>query len=44
MSKRNVVHIEIPAENSQAAGNFYEELFGWSKPSFANKYEIGRIF
>ena len=28
-SKRNVVHIEIPAENSQGAGKFYEELFGW---------------
>src|SRR5262245_53578202 len=29
MSKRNVVHIEMPAENGQAAGKFYEELFGW---------------
>ena len=29
MSKRNVVHVEIPAENAQAAGKFYEELFGW---------------
>ncbi len=29
MSKRNVVHIEIPAANVQAAGNFYQDLFGW---------------
>ena len=29
MSKRNVVHVEIPAENVKAAGKFYQELFGW---------------
>jgi predicted enzyme related to lactoylglutathione lyase len=29
MVKRNVVHIEIPAADLQAAGKFYEELFGW---------------
>jgi predicted enzyme related to lactoylglutathione lyase len=29
MSKRNVVHIEIPAENVQSAAKFYETLFGW---------------
>jgi hypothetical protein len=29
MSKRNVVHIEIPAANIQAAGAFYQELFDW---------------
>ncbi len=29
MSKRNVVHVEIPAANVQAAGKFYQELFGW---------------
>ena len=29
MSKRNVVHVEIPALNVEAAGNFYQELFGW---------------
>ena len=29
MSKRNVVHVEIPAANVKAAGMFYEELFGW---------------
>lgn len=29
MSKRNVVHVEIPAVDVQAAGKFYQELFGW---------------
>ena len=29
MSKRNVVHIEIPAEDIQSAAKFYETLFGW---------------
>jgi len=29
MSKRNIVHVEIPAANVGAAGKFYQELFGW---------------
>jgi hypothetical protein len=29
MSKRNVVHVEIPAANVKAAGTFYQELLGW---------------
>jgi Predicted enzyme related to lactoylglutathione lyase len=29
MSKRNVVHIEIPASNVPSAAKFYETLFGW---------------
>ncbi len=29
MVKRNVVHIEIPAADLQAAGKFYQDLFGW---------------
>jgi hypothetical protein len=29
MSKRNIVHVEIPAVNVEAAGRFYQELFGW---------------
>lgn len=29
MSKRNVVHVEIPAADVPAAANFYETLFGW---------------
>jgi predicted enzyme related to lactoylglutathione lyase len=29
MSKRNIVHVEIPAANVEGAGKFYHELFGW---------------
>ena len=29
VSKRNVVHVEIPAADVQAASKFYQELFGW---------------
>jgi uncharacterized protein len=29
MSKRNIVHIEIPAADAVAAGKFYQDLFGW---------------
>jgi predicted enzyme related to lactoylglutathione lyase len=29
MTKRNIVHVEIPAQNVEAAGNFYRDLFGW---------------
>ena len=29
MSKRNVVHVEIPAADVSAASKFYQELFGW---------------
>jgi predicted enzyme related to lactoylglutathione lyase len=29
MSKRNVVHVEIPAADVKAAGKFYQEVFGW---------------
>ena len=29
MSKRNVVHVEIPAANVEGAGKFYQELFDW---------------
>ncbi len=29
MTKRNIVHIEIPARNGKEAGEFYEKLFGW---------------
>ncbi|HNN13037.1 MAG TPA: VOC family protein [Anaerolineales bacterium] len=33
MSKRNIVHVEIPAANVAAAGEFYQELFGWKMDS-----------
>jgi len=29
MSKRNIVHVEIPAANVEGASKFYESLFGW---------------
>jgi uncharacterized protein len=29
MSKRNIVHVEIPASNVGEAGSFYQQLFGW---------------
>ena len=29
MSKRNVVHVEIPAANVQSAAKFYQDLLGW---------------
>ena len=29
MSKRNIVHIEIPAANMAKTGQFYQDLFGW---------------
>ena len=29
MTKRNVVHVEIPAADVPAASKFYEELLGW---------------
>ena len=29
MTKRNIVHIEIPTKNGKESGDFYEKLFGW---------------
>jgi len=29
MTKRNIVHIEIPAADTAKAGEFYNKLFGW---------------
>jgi predicted enzyme related to lactoylglutathione lyase len=29
MSKHHIVHIEFSAEDREAAGKFYRELFGW---------------
>lgn len=29
MTKRNIVHIEIPAADGAQAGEFYQKLFGW---------------
>jgi len=36
MSKRNIVHVEIPAANVEAAGKFYADLFGWKLHHDAN--------
>lgn len=33
MSKRNVVHVEIPAKEVGAASKFYQDLFGWKMES-----------
>jgi uncharacterized protein len=29
MTKRNIVHIEIPTANAKASADFYQKLFGW---------------
>ena len=29
MTKRNIVHIEIPTKNSKESADFYQELFDW---------------
>jgi predicted enzyme related to lactoylglutathione lyase len=29
MTKRNIVHIEIPSSDFEKSGRFYRELFGW---------------
>ena len=29
MSSHPIVHVELPAENPEAAAKFYEEAFGW---------------
>jgi predicted enzyme related to lactoylglutathione lyase len=29
MTKRDIVHIEIPTQNGKESGEFYEKLFGW---------------
>jgi predicted enzyme related to lactoylglutathione lyase len=29
MTKRNIVHIEIPTQNGKESGEFYKNLFGW---------------
>ena len=33
MSKRNVVHVEIPAKVVESASKFYQDLFGWKMES-----------
>jgi len=39
MSKRNIVHVEIPAVDTESAGKFYADLFGWkTQPMPQSKY------
>jgi len=41
MSKRNVVHVEIPAANVEAAAKFYQDLLGWKiQPVLEMKYTM----
>jgi predicted enzyme related to lactoylglutathione lyase len=34
MTKRNIVHIEIPARNGKESAEFYQKLFGWHTEYF----------
>lgn len=34
MTKRNVVHIEIPVSPGQESGQFFQDLFGWKMESY----------
>jgi uncharacterized protein len=34
MTKRNIVHIEIPTRNREKSAEFYEKLFGWHSEHF----------
>lgn len=34
MSKRSIVHVEIPSANLQASAKFYNDLFGWDFQHF----------
>ena len=34
MSKHSIVHVDFPAHNIEAAGQFYSDLFGWRTQSF----------
>ena len=34
MTKRNIVHIEIPTRNGKESAEFYQKLFGWHTEEF----------
>jgi len=38
MTKRNVVHIEIPTRSHQESIKFYEALFGWKTEHFPDMH------
>lgn len=48
MSKRAIVHIEIPAANREAGAEFYAKLFGWeyqhmNEPAPYTMIETGNV-
>ena len=38
MTKRNIVHIEIPTRNHEESIKFYGELFGWKTEHFPDMH------
>jgi uncharacterized protein len=36
MSKHSIIHIELPANSPQDAGQFYSDLFGWKSDTDAS--------
>ena len=34
MTKRNIVHVEIPTRNGKESAEFYKKLFGWHSEHF----------
>lgn len=48
MTKRSIVHVEIPANDRQAGGEFYQKVFGWSfthtdEPAPYTMFETGNV-
>jgi predicted enzyme related to lactoylglutathione lyase len=48
MSKRSIVHVEIPAANRDSLAKFYAEMFGWNfqhmtEPSPYTTFEAGNV-
>jgi len=44
MSRRNIVHVEIPAANVESAGKFYQDLFGWKiQPMPERNYSMWEV-
>jgi hypothetical protein len=38
MTKRNIVHVEIPTRNHEESIKFYKELFGWKTEYFPDMH------
>lgn len=48
MSKRSIVHVEIPAKNPKKDAEFYQQMFGWDirhaeEPVAYTMFESGNI-